>query len=101
MKKNLDDILKKANKELEGAVSSNRYLWEGTENDNIYNVDIHIWRKPGMGNSLQTISGNKVSILTATTSFLATLLIQKVVDEETLDQMVKMAKTAFRNGGKE
>lgn len=29
--------------------------------EEIYNVDIHIWRKPGMGNSLQTIVGNKIS----------------------------------------
>lgn len=100
MKKSLDDVLKKANKELENAVSSSRHDWEGTTADDVYDVNIHIWRKPGMGNSIQTIIGNQLSILTATNSFLATLLIQNILDEETLDEMVKMAKMVFRNGSK-
>ena len=43
MAKNLDDLLKDFEKEAEQAVSSNRPLWEGGRDDDIYNVDIHIW----------------------------------------------------------
>lgn len=67
--KDLDKIIENFRKEAEGAVSSSRSDWEGTEGDELYNVDIHIWRKKGMGNSLQTVIGNKVSIMTATVSF--------------------------------
>lgn len=52
MAKKLDDLLKDFEKKAENVVSSNRPLWEGSEQDNMYAVDIHIWRKPGMGNSL-------------------------------------------------
>lgn len=74
MKKSLDDVLKKANKELENAVSSSRHDWEGTTADDVYDVKIHIWRKPGMGNSIQTIIGNQLSILTATNSFFSNVI---------------------------
>ena len=97
MKKKLDDVLNKFEKEIKSAVSSKRNLWENTENDEIYNVDIHIWRKPGMGNSVQTIVGNEVSICVATASFLETLLRKKVISENMLDEMVKMVKNAVRN----
>lgn len=98
MAKNLDDLLKDFEKEAEQAVSSNRPLWEGGRDDDIYNVDIHIWRKPGMGNSLQTIAGNTISILTATASYLETLLRKNVIDEKTLDEMIKMVKENVKNG---
>ena len=97
MKKKLDDVLKNFEKEVEGAVSSERHLWENTKDDEIYNVDIHIWRKPGMGNSIQTIVGSEVSIYTATASFLATLLRKNVMSEETLDWMIDMVKNTVRN----
>ena len=98
MKKKLDDVLKNFEKEVEGAVSSKRHLWKNTKDDEIYNVDIHIWRKPGMGNSVQTVIGNAVSIYTATASFLSTLLRKNVMSEETLDEMVRMVKDTVRNG---
>lgn len=97
MAKKLDDILKEFEKEAEGAVSSNRPLWEGSSNDDFYNVDIHIWRKPGMGNSLQTIAGNKISIMTATASYLETLLRKNVVTEEELDYIIKQVKENVKN----
>ena len=92
MKKNLDDVLKEFEKKSKKAVSSNRSLWDGTKEDNIYSVDIHIWRKPGMGNSLQTIAGNKVSILAATASYLETLIYKDVMSVEELDYMIKLVK---------
>lgn len=98
MSKNLDDILKDFEKKAKGAVSSNRPLWEGDINDEIYNVDIHIWRKPGMGNSLQTIAGNKISIMTATSSFLQTLLDKEVITMKELDEMIKMVKECASHG---
>ena len=95
-KKSLDNFLKKVQKESAKYVSSNRELWEG-DTDDIYNVDIHIWRKPGMGNSLQTIAGNKISILTATSSYLQTLLDKEVIDTKELDYMINMVKEQHNN----
>ena len=92
MTKNLDDLLKEFEKKADKAVSSKRPLWEGDDNDGIYSVDIHIWRKPGMGNSLQTVAGNKISIMTATASFIETLLKNNVITEDELDFMIAMVK---------
>lgn len=97
MAKNLDDLLKDFEKEAEQAVSSNRPLWEGNKNDDIYNVDIHIWRKPGMGNSLQTIAGNRISIMTATSSYLETLIRKGIISKQELDYMIKLVEGAVKN----
>lgn len=97
MTKKLDDILKDFEKEAEGAISSNRPLWEGSEADEIFNVDIHVWRKSGMGNTLQTITGNKISIMTATASYLETLLRKNVITEEELDYIIKQVKENVKN----
>lgn len=59
--------------------------------DEIYNVDIYIFRHPGMGNSKQIIIGNKISIMMATTSYLETLLRQDVCTEKELKETVEMA----------
>ena len=97
MAKNLDDLLKDFEKEAEQAVSSDRPLWEGSSADDIYNVDIHIWRKPGMGNSLQTIAGNRISIMTATSSYLETLIRKNIITEEELDYITKQVKENAKN----
>ena len=97
MAKNLDDLLKDFEKEAEQAVSSNRPLWEDSGVDDIYNVDIHIWRKPGMGNSLQTIVGNRISIMTATSSYLETLIRKDVITEKELDYITKQVKENVKN----
>ena len=86
--KKLDDVIKKFEKEANKAVSSNRSLYEGQEIDDLYNVDIHIWRKTGMGNSLQTIAGNKVSIMTATASYLGTLIKKNVISKDELKTII-------------
>ena len=98
-KQNLDDVLKEFEEKANNAVSSNRKLWKDTEADNIYNVDIHIWRKPGMGNSIQTITGNKISIMTATSSYLDTLIRQKILTEKELDEMIKLVKRTIKMRG--
>ena len=98
-KQNLDDVLKEFEEKANNAVSSNRKLWKDTEADSIYNVDIHIWRKPGMGNSIQTISGNKISIMTATSSYLDTLIRQKVLTEKEFDEMIKLVKRTIKMRG--
>ena len=98
-KQNLDDVLKEFEEKANNAVSSNRKLWKDTEADNIYNVDIHIWRKPGMGNSIQTIVGNKISIMTATTSYLDTLIRQEVLTEKEFDEMIKLVKHTIKMRG--
>lgn len=95
-KQNLDDVLKEFEEKAKDAVSSKRDLWEDTDEDNMYNVDIHIWRKPGMGNSIQTISGNKISIMTATTSYLDTLIKEKVLTFDELDYMIELLKQTKR-----
>ena len=99
MTKNLDDVLKEFEEKANNDVSSNRKLWKDTEADNMYNVDIHIWRKPGMGNSIQTISGNKISIMTATSSYLDTLIRQKVLTEKEFDEMIKLVKRTIKMRG--
>lgn len=90
-KQNLDDVLKENRK--------SRKLWTDTKYDDVYNVDIHIWRKPGMGNSIQTVSGNKISIMTATSSYLDTLIRQKVLTEKELDEMIKLVKHTIKMRG--
>ena len=98
-KQNLDDILKEFEEKANNAQSKFRNLWKDTEADNMYNVDIHIWRKPGMGNSIQTISGNKISIMTATSSYLDTLIREKVLTEKELDEMIKLVKRTIKMRG--
>lgn len=99
-KQNLDDVLKEFEEKANGAVSSTRKLWEeDNEYDEMYNVDIHIWRKPGMGNSIQTISGNKISIMTATSSYLETLIREEVLTFDELDEMIKLVKYTIKMRG--
>lgn len=95
-KQNLDDVLKEFEEKAANAQSKFRYLWKNKEFDDMYNVDIHIWRKPGMGNSIQTISGNKISIMAATTSYLDTLISKKVLTFGELDYMIKLLKQTKR-----
>lgn len=96
-KQNLNDVLKEFEEKATNAVSSSRKLWEeDRERDEMYNVDIHIWRKPGMGNSIQAISGNKISIMTATASYLNTLLLKKVCTEKELDELINMVKEGYK-----
>lgn len=61
------------------------------EYDKIYDVDIHIARHPGMNSSLQYINGNKLSVMTITTSYIQTLLDKKVMTEEEVRLMIDMA----------
>ena len=95
-KQKLDDVLKEFEEKANNAVSSNKKLWTNTEADDVYSVDIHIWRKPGMGNSIQTIAGNKISIMTATTSYLDTLMSKKVLTFDELDYMIELLKQTKR-----
>ena len=98
-KQKLDDVLKEFEEKANNAQSKFRKLWKDTTADDIYNVDIHIWRKPGMGNSIQTISGNKISIMTATSSYLDTLIRQKVLTEKEFDEMIKLVKRVIKMRG--
>lgn len=45
-----------------------------------------------MGNSLQTITGNKLSIMVATSSFLQTLIEKDVISKDELDYIFKIVK---------
>ena len=92
-KQNLDDLLKEFEEKAKNAKSKYKY---NKDEDKLYNVDIHIWRKPGMGNSLQTIVGNKISIMTATASYLNTLINKKVLTFDELDEMIKLVKQNAR-----
>ena len=89
----IDDLIKEFEEKSKKAQSKYKF---DKDKDEIYDVDIHIWRHKGMGNSLQTISGNKVSIMTATASYLNTLLLKKVITTEELDDMVKMVKESYK-----
>ena len=64
--------------------------------DDEYDCDIYIFRHPGMGNSKQIISGNPVSIYTATASYLETLLRQGIFEEAMVRDMVEMAIKASK-----
>ena len=90
---NLDDLIKEFEEKAKNAQSKYKFP---KDKDKIYDVDIHIWRKPGMGNSLQTIAGNKISIMTATASYLNTLLLKKVITTKELDDMLKMVKESYK-----
>lgn len=94
--RSLESLLDEFKEKSKDVVSDNRFIWEGTKEDDLYSVDIHIWRKPGMGNSLQTIAGSELSIMTALSSFFQTLLDKEILDESTLLEMVKMAGKGHR-----
>lgn len=66
------------------------------EMNEVYDCDIYIWRHPGMGNSKQIVTGNKISILTATASYLETLLRENIVTERELKELVKMSTDAAK-----
>ena len=93
-KTNIDDLIKEFEEKAKTAKSKYKY---NKDTDEVYDVDIHIWRKPGMGNSLQTIVGNKISIMTATCSFLTTLCIKNVITLDELKYMLKLVEGAVKN----
>ena len=93
-KTNIDYLIKEFEEKAKTAKSKYKY---NKNEDKIYDVDIHIWRKPGMGNSLQTISGNKISIMTATCSFLTTLCIKNVITLDELKEMIELVEGAVKN----
>ena len=95
-KTNIDDLIKEFEERAKNAQSKYKFP---KDKDEIYDVDIHIWRHPGMGNSLQTISGNKASIMTATASYLNTLISKKVITTEDLDYIIKLVKSTLNIGG--
>ena len=91
---NIDDLIKEFEEKAKTAKSNYKY---DKDTDEIYDVDIHIWRHKGMGNSLQTISGNKISIMTATCSFLTTLCIKNVITLDELKDMLKLIEGAVKD----
>ena len=93
-KTNIDDLIKEFEEKAKTAKSKYKY---DKDTDEIYDVDIHIWRHKGMGNSLQTISGNKISIMTATCSFLTTLCIKNVITLDELKYMLKLVEGVVKN----
>ena len=94
MTEKLDDLIKEFEEKAKNAKSKYKFP---KDKDELYDVDIHIWRHPGMGNSLQTISGNKVSIMTATCSFLTTLCIKNVISLDELKYMLKFVEEGVKN----
>lgn len=98
MNENLDDILQEFEDRIKNAKSKFRDQWEkDSEKDDLYDVDIHIWRKPGMGNSIQTIVGNSPSIFAATASYLETLVRKEVFTFSQLEEMLEMIKDVLQN----
>ena len=98
MNENLDDVLEEFEDRIKNAKSNFRDQWEkDPEKDDMYEVDIHIRRKPGMGNSLQTIVGNSVSIFAGTASYLETLVRKEVFTMKQLEGMLEMVKDALQN----
>ena len=98
MNENLDDILQEFEDRIKNAKSKFRGQWEkDPEKDDLYDVDIHIWRKPGMGNSIQSIVGNTSSIFAATGAYLETLVRKEVLTFSQLEEMLEMIKDALQN----
>ena len=93
-KTNIDDLIKEFEEKAKTAKSKYKY---DKDTDEVYDVDIHIWRHKGMGNSLQTISGNKISIMTATCSFLTTLCNKNIITLDELKYMLKFVEGAVKN----
>ena len=90
---NIDDLIKEFEEKSKNAQSKYKY---DKDADEIYDVDIHIWRHKGMGNSLQTIVGNKVSIMTATCSFLTTLCTKDIATIDELKDMIKLVERGIK-----
>lgn len=88
-KTSIDDLIKEFEEKSKTAQSRYKFPKDA---DALYDVDIHIWRHPGMGNSLQTISGNKVSIMTAACSFLTTLCLKNVATLDELREMIDLVE---------
>lgn len=98
MNEHLDNVLEEFEERIKNAKSKFREEWEKEpDKDEMYNVDIHIWRKTGMGNSIQTIVGNTPSIFAATASYLETLVRKEVLTMEMLEEMMEMVKDALQN----
>ena len=93
-KTNIDDLIKEFEEKAKTAKSKYKY---DKDTDEIYDVDIHIWRHKGMGNSLQTISGNKISIMTATCSFLTTLCTKNIITLDELKDMLKLIEGVVKD----
>ena len=89
----IDDLIKEFEEKSKTAQSKYKFP---KDKDALYDVDIHIWRHPGMGNSLQTISGNKVSIMTATCSFLTTLCLTGCTDLNELREMIDLVEKGVK-----
>ena len=92
-KTSIDDLIKEFEEKSKTAQSKYKF---SKDKDAIYDVDIHIWRHPGMGNSLQTIAGNKVSIMTATCSFLTTLCLKDIATLDELREMIDLVEKGVK-----
>lgn len=84
------DIINRFSKEIDEVFIGKTPKITG-EMDQMYDCDIYIFRHPGMGNSKQIITGNPVSIYTATASYLETLMIQGFLDENMLRELVELS----------
>ncbi len=60
--------------------------------DKVYDVDIHLMRKPGMKHSMQLIEGNKLSIMTITGSYLSNLIDEGILTSDELDNLIDSVK---------
>lgn len=96
----MDELIKEFEERAKQVESKYTKEYKNTPFDTEYDVDIHIWRHQGMGNSLQTIQGNKLSIMTAMTSLLHTLLIKNVLNESEVRYMLEMSLIGVERNGK-
>ena len=92
----INEIIGRFRKEIDEVFIGKTPKIEGEINE-LYDCDIYIFRHPGMGNSKQIITGNRISILTATASYLETLLRQGILDEDELNGLVDMTIKGSKN----
>ena len=71
--------------------------------NDFYNIEIYLYREPGMRSSKQYVGSNsddpmvqKLSIMTVLTSFMQTLQDKNILDEDDLKSMVEMSARGHR-----
>ena len=65
--------------------------------DENYEVDIRVYRKPGMGNSVQMLEGSKLSIMTGLTSLMQTAIEHNIWPSK--KQMLSDLNNALKDKG--
>ena len=92
MEEKIEKLINKFQDKVEKIYEPKTTKDEFGELDDIYDAALFMWRRPGMGNSIQIICGDKVSILTLTAGYLTTLINKGIVDIDELEHLIGLVK---------